>query len=207
MPAPGPKLPASAFTENFRQLNGYTKTALVEWLFLPGMKFGECEKWWQPGSCRKTPHEGLDLLAYRDGNGGEQRLSAATRIPPLLRGVLIGRCKDFLGETVILAHDFYDPSGRRLHTFYGHLHPAETPETTAIITPDSPLGNIAWPGKSNTGCPPHLHLSLAWVDQSLPMQDFSWDKFCASETFRPGDPLPLVSGNSGRICLEMTRRK
>ena len=195
MPANDPNLPASTFTETFRQLNGYTGTDLAEWLFLPGMRFGEKEKWWKSGSFRASPHEGLDILTFLDGFGGEQQLSAAARVPPLLSGIVVSKTKDFLGETVILAHDFYDQADRRLHTFYAHLQPAEAPEITSKITHDSLLGNIAWPRQSNTGCPPHLHLSLAWVDKSMSIQDFAWDRFRASETFRPGDPLALICGN------------
>jgi len=182
----------SAFTENLRRLNGYSKDTLAEWWLLPGMRFGESEKWWKPRSLRATPHEGLDLLFFRDREGESQRLPVGTIIPPLLSGIVVGRCPDFLGETIILAHDFYDQSGRRLHTFYAHLNTPQPPQISAPLSRELPIGEIASPGKDASPCPPHLHLSLAWVDKSIPLRDFSWERFSAAETFRPDDPLLLL---------------
>lgn len=193
MPRPSlKKLEPGHFTRELRRLNGYTKEELREWRFEPGMKFGESEKWWQPGTTRARPHEGLDLLIFPDASGEEHLLPPGTAIPPLLGGCEVARIADFLGETVILAHDFLDEAGRRLHTFYAHLQPVTAPASGAIMAATCQIGKIAAPTRTPT-CPPHLHLSLAWVDKTYPIQDFRWGGFCASETFSPGDPLALLS--------------
>lgn len=188
------KLPTGRFTRELRRLNGYTKGELREWRFDPGMKFGESDKWWQPGTTRARPHEGLDLLFFLDARGERHLLPPGTAIPPLLDGIEVARIADFLGETVILAHDFLDEAGRRLHTFYAHLQPTGTPANGKTMGADHQLGKIAAPAKTPITCPPHLHLSLAWLDKSYPIQDFHWGGFRASETFRPGDPLALLEG-------------
>lgn len=183
--------PPDHFTRELRRLNSYTEEELREWLLLPGMKFGDTEKWWQPGATREKPHEGVDLLLFLDASGKRHHLPPGTAIPPLLRGTEVARIADFLGETVILAHDTLDDGGRRLHTFYGHLQPTGEPASGKIMAADGSLGKIAAAQKATTTCPPHLHLSLAWIDESYPIQDFRWADFCASDTFRPGDPLGL----------------
>ncbi|NTV13005.1 MAG: hypothetical protein HGA96_03590 [Desulfobulbaceae bacterium] len=200
MSAPDYKLPAAgSFTENLRQLNGYTEGDLAEWLFLPGMRFREYQSWWQPGRLRTSPHEGIDILVYRDANGGKKQLAAATKIPPLLAGIVVLRTMDFLGETAILAHDFYDRDDRQLHTFYAHLQPNNAPASRRTMTADSQIGTIALPTRPAPTCPPHLHLSLAWVDKSHPIQDFRWDKFSTSATFEPGDPFTLLGSTVGAL--------
>ena len=185
--------PPGHFTRELRRLNGYTEGELRAWLFEPGMKFAETDKWWKPGSFRDRPHEGLDLLIFLDERRERHLLPPGTAIPPLLSGTRVARIPDFLGETVILAHSFLDEAGRRLHTFYAHLQPTTAPATGKIMAPGSLIGKIGGAGKTATPCPPHLHLSLAWVDAAYPIQDFRWDGFCAAENFKPGDPLALIS--------------
>lgn len=186
------ELPQGHFTRNLRRLNGYTEGELREWLLEPGMKFTDTDKWWHPGTARDRPHEGLDLLIFLDGAGKRHHLPPGATIPPLLNGTEMARIPDYLGETVILAHDFLDDAGRRLHTFYAHLQPTGAPASTTGMVTTSRVGKIAVPTKKTYACPPHLHLSLAWVDKSYSIQDFRWDNFCASETFRSGDPLLLL---------------
>lgn len=187
------ELPQGHFTRELRRLNSYTEGELREWLFEPGMKFADTDKWWQPGTARKKPHEGLDLLIFMDGREGRHLLPPGTAIPPLLSGTWVARIPDFMGETIILAHNFHDKAGRRLHTFYAHLQPTTAPTTGKIMETGSQIGKIGVAGRTTTTCPPHLHLSLAWVDASYPIQDFRWDDFCATENFKPGDPLALIS--------------
>ena len=187
-----PELPRGDFTRNLRRLNGYQDSWLRDWVFQPGMRFGETEKWWQPATSRLRPHEGLDLLIFKDDKAAEQRLLTGTKIPPLLSGVEVGRFPDVLGETTILAHDFLDAAGRRLHTFYAHLQPGGAQPSGKIMISSRQVGEIAAPRGPTPVCPPHLHLSLAWVDKSYQIDKFRWEGFCASKAFRPGDPLALI---------------
>lgn len=181
-----------SFLRDLLRLNDYPESGVWEWLFLPGMKFGDTAKWWGTGGTRERPHEGLDLLFLLDERGNRHLLPPGTAIPPLLSGIAVARLPDFLGETVILAHDLLDRTGRRLHTFYAHLQPAAGPASGTSVATTSPVGIIATPAGKPSTCPPHLHLSLAWVDSSFSIQDFRWTQFCASEIFRPDDPLILL---------------
>ncbi len=181
------------FTQELQRLNNYPAGWLRNWLFRPGMKFGDPQKWWDPGTNRPRPHEGLDLLTFQDETGREQQLLPGTKTPPILSGAVVARLPDFRGETVVLAHDFLDNAGRRLHTFYAHLEPTGSPASGSILAPGVACGTITAPGKTSRHCPPHLHISLAWVDKLYPIQVFRWEDFADSETFRPGDPLALIS--------------
>jgi hypothetical protein len=180
------------FTAELRKLNGYSELALREWLFRPGMKFGDTAKWWETGATRSRPHEGLDLLFFLDDRGERHLLPPGTAIPPLLSGVEVARVADFLGETIILTHDRWDEAGRRLHTFYAHLQPTGIQRPGRTVAADRGLGTIAAPRIPTPACPPHLHLSLAWVGEAYPIKDFRWGDFGATDSFRPGDPLALI---------------
>lgn len=185
-------LQPGSFTQGLRRLNGYKEDELRTWLFEPGMKFGDTDKWWEPRTTRTRPHEGLDLLIFLNGGNEKHLLPPGTGIPPLLSGTMVARLPDFMGETIILAHDLLDDKGRRLHTFYAHLQPGTTPASGKFMARDSQLGKIAALGQATLACPPHLHLSLAWTDESFSIRDFLWNKFRVSETFKPGDPLALL---------------
>lgn len=180
------------FTVELRRLNGFSQDELREWLFLPGMKFGDTTKWWKAGNNRPRPHEGLDLVTYLDRKGDKHLLPPGTLIPPLMCGIEVARIPDSIGETVILGHEHFDLAGRKLHTFYAHLTPTGLPATVATMTPGSTLGTIAARDTHGASCPSHLHLSLAWIAQSFSLEGFDWQKFSADEKFHPGDPLELL---------------
>lgn len=178
----------SEFTENLISLNQLAAPRLKKWLIKPGMGFGETEQWWAKQGVRPGHHEGLDLVAYLDEAGGERRLGQGIIVPPLFRGHLVNIINDFLGETVIVDHGLPDGRGLRLHGFYAHLStiPSNGVAPDRVIQAGEGLGTIA-PG--NKTCPPHLHISTAWVAGSFPLHRFSWPDFADREGFRPCDPM------------------
>ena len=184
----------SHFTRELRRLNGSTRAELRQWLFVAGMRFGDTDKWWKEGEARSRPHEGLDLLFFLDDNGGRHLLPPGTIVPPLLAGIEVARSVDFLGETIIITHDHWDEAGRRLHTFYAHLQLEKPARSGRAVAIGDRVGRIAASAHPAPACPPHLHLSLAWVGEAYPIKDFRWEGFNPSELFVPVDPVVLVTG-------------
>ena len=67
------------------------------------MGFGATGKWWAEGM-RATPHNGLDMRLYEDADGREAALDEATLVPTMDDGEVVAIIRDFLGESVFVAH-------------------------------------------------------------------------------------------------------
>ncbi len=185
--------PAPGFTALLLAANPELEAVFAAWLFADGMRFGEWRKWWKPGSeRRKLPHEGLDLLTFKTNGGKEGRLAHGLRIPALFAGTITAIVPDFLGHTVAVACAEKNPESFRLHIFYAHLAPAPGLRVGDIIEDSLTIGWLPESKPAPTVCPPHLHLSLALVSSNFRMADFSWNRFVASEQFRPCDPYPFL---------------
>lgn len=154
------------------------------------MKYGEIAKWWGSGGRRKNPHEGLDLAAFIGAGHQEQSLRSGLLVPPVYPGRVLKIFADFQGRTIVMEHDIQAAHPLRLLTFMAHIHPASGVRPGVAIPAAAQLGEIA-PG--NNICPPHLHISTAWVNPALPTADLSWENFQAQDGFHPCDPLQFIA--------------
>ena len=93
-----------------------------EWVFEPGMQFGEKSKWWGGGE-RTTPHEGIDLLNYRDADGNTIKINPGMKIPAIFKGTVTAIKEDFLGKSIFIRHPQYHETKMVLFTAYGHTEP------------------------------------------------------------------------------------
>jgi murein DD-endopeptidase MepM/ murein hydrolase activator NlpD len=148
---------------------------LSAWILLPGMCFQSNEQWWASGALRKTRHEGIDLLFYRDGEGKIVSLSSGARIPVAAPGEIAAVAKDFLGRSLFVRHKINDGEGRILYTLYGHLCPAREIRKGRLLRGDEILGNLSGETDRYNGPPPHLHFSVAWFPRTLPWQEMIWE--------------------------------
>ncbi|MBW1780941.1 MAG: hypothetical protein JRL30_09405, partial [Deltaproteobacteria bacterium] len=99
-----PSLKKTRFTEILIRENGLNEPGFKEWIFHPGMLFHATGKWWGDKALRHRPHEGLDLLLYRDQQDKIVSLDKKTRIPVMFDGVVVSIIHDFLGRSVIVEH-------------------------------------------------------------------------------------------------------
>lgn len=183
-------LPASRFTTAFTSLNWESAPDFSSWSFRSGMKFGDFSKWWDEGNQRPSPHEGLDLAAYLDSTENRHSLRPGIYIPPLFDGKVLNIIDDFLGKTIIVQHRYKSDQGLRLLSFTAHILPSHALSPGSKVSTREPLGEIA-PG--NNKCPPHLHISTAWVSPAFDVAGFSWAKFRKQEGFLPCDPMLLLN--------------
>ena len=178
------------------ECNGMDRDGFVEWVFLPGMLFGSCERWWGRGGARGKPHEGLDFAQFRDGTGQVRRLNVGTLVPAMYGGEVVRVGEDYLGETVYLRHWIDDGCGRTLHTVYGHVRVRGDHRRLASVGAGEVLGSIADPGARDRKVPAHLHVTAAWIPNSLIAERLTWVTVAALGMGEILDPLDLMACRS-----------
>ncbi|MHB1227514.1 MAG: hypothetical protein ACYC0O_08330 [Desulfurivibrionaceae bacterium] len=182
-------IPTSSFFRTFLNLNHLADEG-TGWFFLPGMCFEETQAWWKDGS-RQSPHEGIDLLFFRDQSGQRRELPQQALVPPLWDGEVVAVFEDFLGSTVAVRHPIMDRQGWRLISLYGHVRPLVG--YGAQVSAGAPLAAVAGGKARGPSAPPdHLHLSLGWLAPGWRTTELGWPTLWTSPGIRLIDPFPLI---------------
>ncbi len=169
------KAPVSKlFQERLRACNSLDEMGFREWVFHPAMLFGSYYKWWGDLGKRDGAHEGLDLCLYRTKEGDIRYLDGKTKVPVIFKGRIVKLGDDFLGESVFVSHGAYDSDGSRLHTIYGHIKPRDRMRLGERLSEGDIIGTIADARKSGGAIPPHLHVSVAWIPDTVHSQELGW---------------------------------
>ena len=157
--------PALAATAFGAWLQGMAEDAgFKSWHFRSGMLSGDFIEWWGAHNLRRTRHEGLDFAEGRTPSGEIRALPYGIPVRAMLEGEVSLVIDDFIGKTVGLKHPrVASPEGAIFYTFYSHIQP-EVALGTAIAAGQK-IGSIA--PRKNKGAPAHLHLSGAWVPNSI----------------------------------------
>lgn len=154
-------------------------TGFDSWVFRPGMFFGDHGEWWGRRNLRRTEHEGLDFAfgvqgaqrAQRTPSGIVQAMPEGAPVRALAPGEAIKVLDDFLGKTIVVRHpDICDDRGAMLHTIYSHLGGVED---ARVVSRRQLLGHVG--RLRNTGVPAHLHLTCAWIPESISSNDITMD--------------------------------
>jgi hypothetical protein len=183
----------SSFAENLVRHNGLAVLGFREWAFLRGMLFDAEDGWWGSLKKRDRLHEGLDLCLYTDGQGRSHNLGSGAKIPVIYSGRVVKIDGDFLGKSIYVKHDFRDGSGNFLYSVYGHTNPRPDIDTKVAISEGEVVGTIAETRGKRIEPPPHLHVSLVWASESLPVADLTWTTISAREAVKPIDPLRFLA--------------
>lgn len=147
---------------NEENANGVTKITL-----LPGMDFGDREKWWTRGGKRCRAHEGVDVVCGEDGAGERHFLGEGIKVPCLTSGEIIAICDDFLGQSV-----WVRGKSRSLGSIVAvHAHILPKGRLGDHVGRGAEIGMIA-PAEGEV--PAHLHLSLLRFNPALPWADIDW---------------------------------
>jgi hypothetical protein len=177
----------SRFEEGLLKANRLAEQGFESWLFHPDMLFGAPRFWWGSRKLRPRPHEGIDLVLFRDRTGKIRSLGAGAVIPPLPGGKIVRISPDFIGASIYIAHESFDERGRRLYSLYGHLEPDGGVPEGKSVSENEILGSVA---RVNSGSiPSHLHLSIAFLPEPFPFEDLSWDRLGALPEVSFVDPL------------------
>lgn len=148
--------------------NGFD--GFAEWTLPPGTEFMANKKWWGEGGKRPVPHQGLDLVAWRNRQGKVFAIKPGAVVPAVCGEIIVNILPDFIGKSI-----FSLTSGKeselRLH-LYGHLVAAEGLSPGQRLEKGAIIGRVAAPAKRKT-VRPHLHISIARVCEKL---DFTGTK-------------------------------
>ena len=162
------------------------------WLFYEAMLFGATQSWWGDSGPRARAHEGVDFSRYCDTSGRSRRLPHGTRIPAILDGRVVSIAEDFLGQSLFVRHGLDDGKGRRLYAFYGHILPSASCFPGAWLKAGEVVGIIADPQAREKSIPPHLHLSIAWVPDTIPSDRLDWKSLVTEKEILFLDPLKVL---------------
>jgi hypothetical protein len=134
------------------------------WIFRPGMLFGDPMEWWGDGCRRRTEHEGLDFAVGLLPGGGICNIQEGILIRSLAEGEVVAVLDDFIGKTVVVRHAaFCRSDGYVFHSLLSHIQPQVS--RLDLVSRNQIVGTV---GKStNTGAPSHLHLTGAWIPETL----------------------------------------
>lgn len=187
------RMPVSKlFSERLIVINGLDWKGFEEWIFYSAMLFGSRSKWWGDRGERDSRHEGLDFYLYRTGDGDIQYLDAETKIPVIFSGRVAKVSKDFLGESVFVSHNVYNLNGSRLYTIYGHVRPHSRIRPGEGLSAGGVIGVLAGTGETNGTVPYHLHISLAWIPDTVPSHELDWQMMNEQTGIVLLDPLHII---------------
>ncbi len=169
------RMPVSRlFHERLLFFNNLDGLGFKEWIFHPAMLFGALYEWWGDWGKRERPHEGLDLCLYRTKEGSIHHLAEETKIPVILEGKISNVADDFLGESIFVSHGAYDSNERQLYTIYGHVKPGNHIRPGERLSEGDIVGVIAETKNSGPAVPHHLHISVAWIPNTMHVQELGW---------------------------------
>lgn len=163
----------------------------MHWLFHPGMLFQARQQWWGNEQERSVPHEGLDLCWFEDEAGNRLALDHTTMIPAPFTGTVVKISRDFLGQSIFLAHDMELNCGRRLYTTFGHTSPVASLAEGQSVAEAEIIASVANPGNRKTTVPPHLHLTLAWIPRAAGYEQLTWEYMGTSPKITLLNPLAV----------------
>jgi len=154
-------------TKYITRLNPVLLKDFQEWSFLPGMGFQDDRTWWGGQRKRSTLHEGIDFYQYRTRSGKIRCLPIGLSIPSLLDGDIVYIHKDFLGSSVYVRHATDSRAETSLHVVFGHIKPVNLLSLDRRVLAGEVLGFLEPPVINNSSVPMHLHMSLAWIQNTV----------------------------------------
>jgi len=183
------------FSEYLVEYNGLNKRGFKEWAFYPGMLFRSHEKWWGNRGKREWPHEGLDMCVYRDESGTTRTLDVHTKIPVIYEGKIVRIIDDFIGKTLCVTHNIHDGRGNILLSIYGHIEPGDGMSEGAEIREGAMVALIKDVHKKKEKMLPHVHISIAWIPQSLCYDELDWDTISNARFVVLMNPIDFITSH------------
>lgn len=189
----GSELDNNCYLRRFQTCNQLA--FLHSFFFMKGMHFLDSYQWWNEKK-RSSCHEGLDIATFLDYSATRQLYPAKSLIPVLLPGIAVHQHSDFLGHTLYVRHEQVKQQSKILHSLYAHIDIAEDlGETISLETVIGSLSNVASPKT----IAPHLHLSIAWIEENLNLENVSWKDFSNQPKIQLVDPINFITLNPAEI--------
>ena len=183
------KIDKSQFIESLITQNRLQEFGFKEWFFMPGMLFNDMGKWWQAGTQRPRPHEGVDFCCYTDREYNLIYLREGTKIPVLHAGSVVRIFYDFLGQSIVVAHD-YKKNGQQFASIYAHTRPCHGLRVGQKIQAGDQLAVIAAGGRQN-GIKAHLHLTTCWAGEAQ-LAQIDWQTVHHKQIAKLSNPMDYL---------------
>lgn len=148
----------------------------VTWLFYPGMLQESCDKWWDDFGRRPAAHEGIDICFFRQGRKITP-LAKNAQIPAMDKGVILNRCEDFLGESLVIAHGGEDLLFPEVVFVYSHLKIEMNMNPGCRVEKGQIIARVFDTSQKQSKLLPHLHLSCIELMEKIPLDDLNWNLF------------------------------
>ena len=199
----------TGFTRMLIEANMLDPENFRSWIFCPGMLFGSPDKWWGDHGLRDFPHEGIDLCLYADRTGRICRLDDETRIPVIQDGMVKAMFTDYLGQAIILEHEYGHSQNKKILSVYAHTEPQTGIQPGVAVKKGDVIATIADTSSSKAKILPHLHLTIGIPSPILSYDSFVWNIMRDPDRVTLLDPRDiadwagrdLASDNS--YCLEL----
>jgi len=191
------------------QANNLNPANFESWLFCQGMLFGSPDKWWGDRGLRDFPHEGIDFCLYSDPSGQIRRLNEQTRIPVMHDGVVQAMFTDYLGQAIVIEHEYGLHQSGKFLTVYAHTNPQDGIRPGVILNEGDIIATIADTKHSKAKILPHLHLSFGLPSPALRYDPFVWDIMRDAGRITLLDPFDAIDWHCRKLdaensgCLEL----
>jgi len=149
----------------------------ITWLFYPGMLLESRAKWWGDFGKRSCAHEGIDICFFRKGNREITPLAKNANIPAIDKGLILNRCKDFLGESLVISHEGVHSLYPKVVFVYSHLEIEKELVPGCRIEKDQVIARTFDTSKKRSNLLSHLHLSCVELMEEVPLEDLNWNLF------------------------------
>lgn len=161
----------------------------VEWGFYPGMLQDSREKWWDDFGLRHAAHEGIDICFFRTDNREIRHLEKTALIPSMDQGLVLNRVDDFLGQTLVVAHEGIVGLSQKIVFVYSHLEIEKSLVPGCRIKKGEIIAQVFDTGRKGSKLLPHLHLSCFELIQMPPWDSLDWHLFSNREKIFPINPV------------------
>ncbi len=169
------------YLENIAEINNLDIMHSInqnrQWIFHHGMLFSSCFKWWENHGKRKTLHEGVDILYYKNKKQQIQTLDAGTLIPSATDGKIINICDDFIGQSIVVQHNISFRQNLDLLFIYAHILPDNRIQIGTELSQGEIIASIANTQKKQTTLLAHLHFSVIEVSKDTAPEHLNWEFF------------------------------
>ena len=132
-------------------------------------------------------------------------MPVGARVPAALDGEVVALLPDFIATTLVVRHGAHRREGaggghaRTLHTIFGHVE--ATVAAGERVREGATCAHVA--ANAKTSAPPHLHLSVAWLDERVAPDELSWQMLGSSllvTLVRPIDLVPAAAETTTARC-------
>jgi murein DD-endopeptidase MepM/ murein hydrolase activator NlpD len=105
------------------------------------------------------------------------------------KGRILNRCKDFLGQSLVISHEGGDPSCPKVVLVYSHLEIKKNLTPGCWVEKGQIIGRVFDTAQKRSKLLPHLHFSCIELMEKTLLEDLNWDLFSNREKINLINPV------------------